>query len=48
VQFKLKITKAMGVKKRSGQAKRGTLFPEGRGQGVGGRKEKKRKGKRLN
>ena len=38
----------MGVKKRSGQAKRGTLFPEGRGQGVGGRKEKERKEVELN
>ena len=35
----------MGVKKRSGQAKRGTLFPEGRGQGVGGRKEKRERKK---
>jgi hypothetical protein len=36
-----KNIKVMGDKQRSGQAKRSTLFPEGRGQGVGG-KEKKR------
>jgi len=33
-----KNIRAMGDKQRSGQAKRSTLFPEGRGQGVGGRK----------
>ena len=33
--------KSNGDKQRRGQAKRSTLFPEGRGQGVGGRKKKK-------
>jgi hypothetical protein len=34
--------KSNGSKQRSGQAKRSTLFPEGRGQGVGGKKKKKK------